>query len=134
MTLEAAANWAVIFTAGIAMFALMSGALWWYWVVRRWRQRITDDIKTLVDIGKMAVDSAKSQNQKQWDDPEGDHTQGQLDVIAKFLGGIHLLLFYHFLHDHAFKTPNREFQEIIDMLANLSLQSPIAVKRDKEDA
>ena len=130
MTLGAVADWAVIVTAGIAVAALLGGAFWWYWVVHRWSDRVRSDLKTLDTLTASTTRLSLSQLDLQRKYPEGDHTQRQLDAIITNLTCIQILLFFQFEYDHAYKTPHRELQEIRDVIAKLSVQSPITLKRD----
>ncbi len=131
MTLETAANWATIVTAGIATAALVSGIIWWYWVVRRWRRRINEDIKILQENAKLMQSTWNSAFDLATKYPQSDPSQSYLGAIGVQLTAIYTLLTIQFGHDHAYRTPNRELQELIETIRSLSVQPPIVIKRDK---
>ena len=103
MTLETAANWATIVTAGIATAALVSGIFWWYWVVRRWRRQINEDIKILQENAKHIQSTWKSTFDLATKYPQSDQSQSYLGTIGVQLTAIYTLLHIQFVHDHAYK-------------------------------
>ena len=136
--MEAAAQWSNVITASIAIFASLTGVIWWFYVRQRRTKIVREDLDNVVDkvkemsnffdeVAVLLKDEKSSESEK---------NRSLLMLIDQRISNVHFLFFLHFIHSNfrPHETPDL-LKRITDLAKEWSFRSPFQsplVRRDVE--